>query len=243
MTTPQKVTELNRLNKIFRILNNLHDGLLMIVFVAAILISGYGIYDVWYVYCHADDSRLTEFTADSPASQLERLHISEGLVGWISFKDTGINFPVMQGNSNLTFLNRDPYGNFSLSGSIFLDSRNSPEFTDGYSLIYGHHMEYGKMFGALDAFLDSSYASSHRNGTLLIGRDGHRKSRLTVFAVMRSDAKELAAFDVENPGNARDYILSHAQIKLGEPSGNILALSTCDGEDDSMRIIIACSLD
>ena len=234
---------MNRLNKIFGILNNLHDGLLMIVFVAAILISGYGIYDVWYVYCHADDSRLTEFTADSPASQLERLHISEGLVGWISFKDTGINFPVMQGNSNLTFLNRDPYGNFSLSGSIFLDSRNSPEFTDGYSLIYGHHMEYGKMFGALDAFLDSSYASSHRNGTLLIGRDGHRKSRLTVFAVMRSDAKELAAFDVENPGNARDYILSHAQIKLGEPSGNILALSTCDAEDDSMRIIIACSLD
>ena len=243
MTTPRKVTELNRLNKIFGILNNLHDGLLMIVFVAAILISGYGIYDVWYVYCHADDSRLTEFTADSPASQLERLHISEGLVGWISFKDTGINFPVMQGNSNLTFLNRDPYGNFSLSGSIFLDSRNSPEFTDGYSLIYGHHMEYGKMFGALDAFLDSSYASSHRNGTLLIGRDGHRKSRLTVFAVMRSDAKELAAFDVENPGNARDYILSHAQIKLGEPSGNFLALSTCDGEDDSMRIITAGSLD
>ena len=243
MTTPRKVTELNRLNKIFGILNNLHDGLLMIVFVAAILISGYGIYDVWYVYCHADDSRLTEFTADSPASQLERLHISEGLVGWISFKDTGINFPVMQGNSNLTFLNRDPYGNFLLSGSIFLDSRNSPEFTDGYSLIYGHHMEYGKMFGALDAFLDSSYASVHRNGTLLIGRDGHRKSRLTVFAVMRSDAKELAAFDVENPGNARDYILSHAQIKLGELSGNILALSTCDGENDSMRIIIACSLD
>ena len=234
---------MNRLNKIFGILNNLHDGLLMIVFVAAILISGYGIYDVWYVYCHADDSRLTEFTADSPASQLERLHISEGLVGWISFKDTGINFPVMQGNSNLTFLNRDPYGNFSLSGSIFLDSRNSPEFTDGYSLIYGHHMEYGKMFGALDAFLDSSYASSHRNGTLLIGRDGHRKSRLTVFAVMRSDAKELAAFDVEDPENARDYILSHAQIKLGELSGNILALSTCDGENDSMRIIIACSLD
>ena len=234
---------MNRLNKIFGILNNLHDGLLMIVFVAAILISGYGIYDVWYVYCHADDSRLTEFTADSPASQLERLHISEGLVGWISFKDTGINFPVMQGNSNLTFLNRDLYGSFSLSGSIFLDSRNSPEFTDGYSLIYGHHMEYGKMFGALDAFLDSSYASVHRNGTLLIGRDGHRKSRLTVFAVMRSDAKELAAFDVENPGNARDYILSHAQIKLGELSGNILALSTCDGENDSMRIIIACSLD
>ena len=148
----------------------------------------------------------------------------------------------MQGESNLTFLNRDPYGNFSLSGSIFLDSRNSPDFTDGYSLLYGHHMEYGRMFGALDAYLDRDFAFGHRNGTLLIGRDGLQRRKLTVFAVLRTNAKELKAFDVENPENARWFISENAQIIFGMPDKPILALSTCDGEDDAMRIIVACAI-
>ncbi len=99
-----------------------------------------------------------------------------------------------------------------------------------------------KIFGALDAFLDRDYASKHRHGTLLIGRNGLRRCGLTVFAVLRTEAEELAAFDVENPPNAREYILSHSQILLGTPGERILALSTCDGEDEAMRIIVACNI-
>ena len=213
---------MNRLNKICGVLNDLHDALLMIAFVVGIIISVYGFYDVWYVYQHIGDSRQYDFTPDSPAYELSNLPITQEMVGWIHFGDTGINFPVMQGESNLTFLNRDPYGNFSLSGSIFLDSRNSPDFTDGYSLLYGHHMEYGRMFGAL--------------------RDGLQRRKLTVFAVLRTNAKELKAFDVENPENARRFISENAQIIFGMPDKPILALSTCDGEDDAMRIIVACAI-
>ena len=209
---------MKKLNKIFGVLNNLHDALLMIAFVIAIIISGYGMCDVWYVYSHVNDSFFYGVTPDSSSFEPEQLPLTDGLTGWIYFEDTDIHFPVMQGENNLAFLNKDPYGNFSLSGSIFLDSRNSPDFADEYSMIYGHHMEYGKMFGALDAYLDRDYAAKHRIGTLLIGRDGSLRSKLTVFAVLRTGAKELAAFDVENPQNAREFILSHAQIMLGQPA-------------------------
>lgn len=149
----------------------------------------------------------------------------------------------MQGSNNLTFLNRDPYGRFSMSGSIFLDSRNSPDFTDGYSLIYGHHMEYGRMFGALDAFLDREYAASHRYGTLLVGRDGSESHKLTVFAVLKTQSDERKVFDVNDPRMTLNFIDSHASIRLGEPGGRIVALSTCDRNDDTMRILLACSMD
>ena len=79
------------------------------------------------------------------------------MVGWIVVDDTNIDYPVMQGYDNSQYLNLDPYGEYSLSGSIFLDSRNSSDFTDPYSIIYGHHMEYGKMFGAIDDYLDDQY--------------------------------------------------------------------------------------
>ena len=124
----RKETELNKLNKIFRVLNDLHDGLLAIVIIIALLISGYNIYDVWYIYEHIGNRQLLNFTPDSPSYELEQLPITDDMVGWISFRDTEINFPVMQGENNLTYLNKDPSGKFSLSGSIFLDSRNSPFF-------------------------------------------------------------------------------------------------------------------
>ncbi|MBR1845920.1 MAG: class B sortase, partial [Oscillospiraceae bacterium] len=63
----------------------------------------------------------------------------------------------MQGETNGKYLNTDPYGEYSLSGSIFLDSRNAGDFSDSYSLVYGHHMADGMMFGALDAFFDEGY--------------------------------------------------------------------------------------
>ena len=235
---------MNKVKRLCRVLNDLHDGFLLVVFAVAILVSGYGMYDVWYVYHHLNESSLYSFTPDSPSSELERLPITDEMTGWIYFEATGMNFSVMRGNHNLTLLNMDPSGHFPLSGSVFfLDSRNSPGFTDKYSLVYGHHMEYGKMFGALDAYLDRDFASKHRNGTLLIGRNGSLRRRLTVFAVLRTDAKELAAFDVEEPEKAVDFVFSHAQITFGTPGENILALSTCDAEDNSVRIIVACAIE
>ena len=99
------------------------------------------------------------------------------------------------------------------------------------------------MFGSLDRYLDGNYASAHRHGTLLIGRNGQQRRNLTVFAVLRTRADALAAFDVEHPANARDYLLSHSQVKWDDPGRQILALSTCDGANDSMRLIVACSVD
>ncbi|MCR5793722.1 MAG: class B sortase, partial [Solobacterium sp.] len=64
--------------------------------------------------------------------------------------DTGIDFPVMQGSDNTEYLTKDPDGNYSVCGSVFLDCRNSADLSDPYNLVYGHHMRGQYMFGALD---------------------------------------------------------------------------------------------
>lgn len=71
---------------------------------------------------------------------------------WITLDNTKIDYPVLQGDINLKYLNRDFFGDTSLSGNIFLDKRNSPDFKDEYSLVHGHHMEKRKMFGDLDLY-------------------------------------------------------------------------------------------
>lgn len=55
----------------------------------------------------------------------------------------------MQGEDNMEYLNKDPYGDYSLSGSIYMDSRNTSDMSDDYLLLYGHHMENDYMFGSI----------------------------------------------------------------------------------------------
>ena len=40
-------------------------------------------------------------------------------------------------------------GKWNSSGCIFLDSQNTPDFSDRHSIIYGHHMKNGTMFSGL----------------------------------------------------------------------------------------------
>lgn len=124
--------------------------------------------DSWLVYHHANDDSLLRFkpgyereAADQP--------IQGNMVAWLTVDDTMIDYPVMQGETNEEYLNKDPYGNYSMSGSIFLDSRNTADFTDAYSLIYGHHMEGDYMFGPLHHFLEQDYLDTHPSGELIVG--------------------------------------------------------------------------
>ena len=121
----------------------------IVVIVAALLflICLYAMIDAYIVYVGANDSGIMKYKPESGNTEKLR-ELSENAVAWLTVDDTRIDYPVMQGENNTEYLNKAPNGEFSLSGSIFLDSRNDKTFSDPYSLIYGHHMEYGAMFGS-----------------------------------------------------------------------------------------------
>ncbi len=164
--------------------------------------------------------------------------ISDEMVAWLTIDDTDIDYPVMQAADNVKYLNTDPFGDYSLAGSIYLDSRNHPDFSDSYSLVYGHHMEYGRMFGTLDSFLDEQYLSRHRKGTLLIGKNAEKSYSLQIFAACRANAKDKAVFD-PGQGNIRQFIIQNANIRVNDKY-RLLALSTCAEGDTGSRIIVFC---
>ena len=221
--------------KFWKLMNNIYEKTMLGIFVIALLLVLYAMYDTWYVFDHANDDSLLAYKPNGVnAAELADSPISDDMVGWITVKDTNIDYPIMQGDDNSQYLNLDPYGNYSLSGSIFLDSRNSGDFTDQYSIIYGHHMEYGTMFGALDEFLNKDYLNSHKTGELLVGRDGKEVYGLELFYAMKTDAKETMVFDPEKNEDLRQFLETQ-----GFTSDNrILCLSTCAGEASSERTVV-----
>lgn len=225
--------------RFWRCVSSFYDRILTSFLLIILLIVIYCMYDNYWVYSHTLDDSLLKYKPTAEGYDPDESPITDDMVAWLTIDGTNIDYPVMQADDNVKYLNTDPFGKYSLSGSIFLDTRSSPDFTDDYSLIYGHHMEYGKMFGALDEFLNEDYLREHSAGELIVGRDGSKTYELTVFASARASARDDEVFDVRN-GGAVDFINNNAAVKISEPQGRIVALSTCSEGDTVSRVVVFC---
>ena len=225
------------LKKVVHLLDRLEDMVGLLVCLVLFLIGLYATVDSWLVYHHANDDSLLRFkpgyereAADQP--------IQGNMVAWLTVDDTMIDYPVMQGETNEEYLNKDPYGNYSMSGSIFLDSRNTADFTDAYSLIYGHHMEGDYMFGQLHHFLEQDYMDTHTSGELIVGDVTYE---IMFFAALEAPATQELIF---NPTeylveDILKYVKEHAQSYENDPKeGTVVALSTCKYPDSANRVLL-----
>ena len=177
--------------------------------------------------------------------------VNPDVVAWLTIYGTNIDYPVLQGSTDMEYINKDVYGNHSISGSIFLSVINSKDFFEPYQLIYGHNMENGSMFGDLDKFTDESFFNNcngerckSEEGILITGNDIFD---LRVLALLKTDAFDPLIYgavktDAELKENL-DYIRERAVFsKLSAEEDHVLALTTCDGGHSYGRLVLICGL-
>lgn len=75
--------------------------------------------------------------------------INEDVVGWLEMEAIDVSYPIAQGGDNNYYLHRTIQKTDNFAGSIFLDFQNHSNFGDRNSIIYGHNMKNGSMFGTL----------------------------------------------------------------------------------------------
>lgn len=83
------------------------------------------------------------------------------VVGWIKLEDSVIDYPVVQGDDNEFYLNHLADGTPNETGSIMMDSANSGDFSDTVTILHGHHMRSGAMFGNIVDYDDEEYYRAH----------------------------------------------------------------------------------
>ncbi len=81
------------------------------------------------------------------------LDANEDIRGYIKMVDSTIAYPVVQGIDNEFYLERNIYGEKTISASIFMDYRNNVDVLDDNTIIYGHNLNT-TMFNDLDFFVD-----------------------------------------------------------------------------------------
>lgn len=228
------------LRKTIRFMDSAVNRIVAILCLLLFLICLYAMIDALNIYMNANDKSVLKYKPEIGHGEILQ-EISEDAIAWLTVDGTSIDYPVMQGSNNDEYLNKDPFGKFSLSGSIFLDSRNSADFSDPYSMLYGHHMEHGAMFGALDYFIEQSYFDQHRTGTLTTasGQDYN----LRFFAACKAYATEKTVFDPPDTTNEQLLQFIQKNAAIYEPQGvnadsRILALSTCQSAENVERMIV-----
>ena len=235
----------------------LADSLMTVFIVFVLFIFGaYAVYALWdnnQVYAEAEDvqSALLQFkptvNEEGGASFEELLAINEDVCAWITLDNTEIDYPIVQGENILSYINTDVYGNFSLSGSIFLDPANGTDFQDAYCLIYGHHMEKHRMFGDLDLYEDEDFFNENTTGTLILP---DRSYNLEIFACLLVDSSEEAIFSPSQWQTDIDGLLEFAEANATylhedtiallreEENPQVLGLSTCSTAYSDARTVI-----
>lgn len=228
--------------------------LMALVLVLALAMSLYGLYvlcDIFYINQTAFVSHdLLQYrpsistdgeSEDNSASLGNLKSINSDTVGWVEIFDTHINYPVVQGKDDLEYLNKDIYGNSTLTGSIYLASDNNSDFNDWYNLLYGHHMDNGAMFGDISKFLDQDYFQTHSKGILQTQSGTYV---LNVFACISTDSYEGTIYHISEDAEERypklkEYISNHSyQLTEMPDDARILAFSTCTDATTNGRIVL-----
>lgn len=247
--------------KISSSLRRLINFILSLLIAAFLFLSAaYALYALWdnnRVYqdaenIQADMIKLKPVAAEEEGPGFEELlAVNPDVRAWLTMDQTNIDYPVLQGENNLSYINQDVYGSFALSGSIYLDSLNSPDFTDLYNLLYGHHMDGGRMFGDLDKYKDEKFFEENDSGTLLLP---DRSYDLQVFAVLVQNAGERKIFlplswDSSSKNAMLSFVAENALFlrpevveKIKEEELQVLSLSTCSGEFTDARTVVLAAM-
>ena len=169
---------------------------------------------------------------------------------WIRIPDTSIDYPVLQHPTDDTFyLDHNINGKYEFQGSIYSELANSKDFMDPMTVLYGHNMRNGSMFGALHKYSDSAYLKEHNE--LLVYMPGRILHYHIFAAYVFSNAHLLHSYDFYDKTVLRDYLSDVLYNKSGSKNldtscpvtaeDRILTLSTCNG-NASQRYLVQCVL-
>jgi sortase B len=226
------------------------DAVIAFLLIVALLFSGFGLWDTWNIYRNAKGDDLLKYKPTASGEDAANPTLAElqamnpDVCAWLTVDDTNIDYPVVQGSSNADYLNWAVDGTFSLSGSIFLDCRNANDFSDTFSLIYGHHMEGEVMFGQVPYFLEEDYFESHQTGSLFTLE--HTYS-IQWFACLATDAFDEMIYSptVYNDQTPLEDLLTYLQENATQyrdigvkGTDRVVALSTCANGATDGRVIL-----
>ena len=157
--------------------------------------------------------------------------INPDVIGWICCPDTPINYPVLLGATNNSYLFRGYDRRENVSGSIFADASNSRDLSDRDTILYGHHMGDGSMFASLELWQEQRWFDAHPVMWLLTPEQDYQIVLYSAYTVSAYD--EIYTIRRANDPGFEDWLARSTALSAvmsehePDPEANYVMLSTC----------------
>ena len=174
--------------------------------------------------------------------------INSDTVAWLLVPNSAINYPVVRGSDNDYYLTHDfegVQGWLANYGTIFMDYRNSPIWSDQCYFLYGHHMNDGSMFADIAGMRDQARFDECRTLYLM---SPSKNFNLRSFALIRCSADDsIVQQSFESPEAMAAYvqdkidrsIVSVPDAPAADSVTQVFAFSTCDNVGDGRYVLFA----
>ncbi|MCL1913983.1 MAG: class B sortase [Eubacteriaceae bacterium] len=165
---------------------------------------------------------------------------NEDFVFWMSLDGAGIADPVVQGKDNDYYLTRTFKKQSNATGSIYLDYKNKPDLSDQNSVLYGHAMKNGTMFGRLKNY---KIQAEYEKDPFVILQTKDKVYYYQIFAICVLEAEydyRKADYGDNFTGlvtkmREKSSITSSAVV---DKDSKIITLSTCTNQIDDGRLVV-----
>ena len=177
----------------------------------------------------------------NPIDFTQLLSVNSDIVGWLRIRALDISYPVVQGKDNDYYLHRTFEKTDNFAGCLFVNSYNMGDFTDQNTIIYGHNMKNGSMFGKLKNFNDPEVFKKSRYFWIFTPDFIYQ---YRIFSASVVDKTGLT-YQISFTDDEFDQFISRAysnsvvdnQGVTVTKEDRIVTLSTCTG-DDSTRFVV-----
>lgn len=234
-------------------------NVITVCLIGIILVSGYKIGKTMWEYQVAKSAytNISEKTAKVDPKQFTGVvdwkalkKVNPDVQGWLYQKGTVINYPVVQGTDNDTYLHTRFDKQWSGGGTLFVDCRMEKDFRGFNSIIYGHHMKDGSMFRSIRGYTkEDGYYDKHK--TLELATP-HGNYHLVVFSAFITKATDEDTYKMTYDEAEKQAYIDRAWERSELPitkdsvdvtkNDRLVTLSTCAYDYEEARYIVMCKM-
>lgn len=229
--------------------------LLYILFLTIIAFGGYNTYLIVKEYNenYITYNKLNEYV-EMPSEEKENnifvpqidfvslKKINSDVIGWIYLEKLNISYPIMQGNDNDFYLRHMINKEYNDAGSIYLDYRNSKNFTDSHSVIYGHNMLDGSMFSELTKYNNQKFYDENPFYYIITEEYNYKVGIISAYVTNVYDKSwQTNFYDDLEFDSWLNYTLEKSLFKsklIPTINDKIITLSTCSYDFDNARFVL-----
>ncbi len=145
-----------------------------------------------------EEESLIPVSVDIQYDELKK--INEDFAGWLYYEPLDISYPIVRGNDNDYYTHYTFEGEKNSSGAIFMDFLNKTDCSDYNTIVYGHNMRNGTMFGSLKKMLNDSSIQEENPNFYVFTED--KAYMYEIFAVYLTQADSRTYDHDPNRGGA-----------------------------------------